>query len=92
MANLFARMMGLCRGLPGFAASNGGAKLLRLCVAAVAFSGLFALIDSESANAAAAGGRKLTQPSFVRDKTERSRQAAATAFGADQRPYAAASR
>jgi LPS-assembly protein len=70
MANLFARMMGLCRGLPGFAASNGGAKLLRLCVAAVAFSGLFALIDSESANAAAAGGRKLSQPSFVRDKTE----------------------
>ena len=67
MANLLARMMGLCRGLPGFAASNGGAKLLRLCVTAVAFSGLFALIDPDAANAV---GRKLTQPGFVRSKTE----------------------
>ena len=70
MAALFARMMGICRGLPGFAASSDGANLLRLGLAALLFSGAFGLVDAESANAAQAGGRKLSQPGFVREKTD----------------------
>ena len=71
MANLFARMMGICRGLPGFAASNGGQSC---CACAWPLLHFPAFLPSsttlQSANAAAAGGRKLSQPSFVRDKTE----------------------
>ncbi|HLC07699.1 MAG TPA: LptA/OstA family protein, partial [Methyloceanibacter sp.] len=60
----------MCRGLPGFAASSDGANLLRLGLAALLFSGAFGLVDAEPANAAQAGGRKLSQPGFVREKTD----------------------
>jgi LPS-assembly protein len=70
MATLFARMLGLCRGLPGFAACSDGTNLLRLSLAALLFFGIFGFLDAEPANAAQAGGRKLSQPTFARQKTD----------------------